>query len=71
MAQALPDVPVRDHFGSGAFYVHRIFATVWHDKNCVNLNLNLEQQQRFLLIDGEGFSQIDNAWGRRGWILGH
>jgi len=67
MAAGLPGARMRDHFGSDAFYVHQIFATVWHDLNAVNLNLIPEEQRRFLLVDGEGFSQIPNAWGRRGW----
>jgi hypothetical protein len=71
LAAALPGSHMRDHFGSDAFYVRQIFATVWHDQNAVNLNLNLAEQQRFLMIDGEGFVQIDNAWGRKGWTRVH
>ena len=67
LVRGLPNVQVKDHFGSDAYYVHRIFATYWHDTNSVNLRLNPEEQQRFLPIDGEGFTQIDNAWGRMGW----
>lgn len=67
MARAFDGVTEKDHFGSDAFCANgRIFATVWHDKNEVNLMLNIEQQQNFLAIDGEGFNQIDNAWGRNG-----
>lgn len=67
MARSLEGVTEKDHFGSDAFCANgRIFATVWHDKNECNLMLNLEQQRNFLAIDGEGFSQIDNAWGRKG-----
>ena len=55
-------------FGSDAFYANkRIFATVWHDKNEVNLRLSPEEQRHFLVQDGEGFVEIDNAWGRQGW----
>ncbi|MEQ1876899.1 MAG: hypothetical protein ABL958_09655, partial [Bdellovibrionia bacterium] len=59
-------VTVKNHFGSDAFCANgRIFATVWHDKNRVNLMLNQEQQKSLLLKDGsEGFIQIDGAWGR-------
>jgi hypothetical protein len=68
LARELPDVSEYDHFGSDAFRtVGGTFATVWHAKNSVNLNLTVEQQRRFVLIDGESFLEIDNAWGRRGW----
>ena len=67
MARALAGVTEKDHFGSDAFVANnRIFATVWHDRNEVNLMLNLEQQSHYLAIDGEGFAEIDNAWGRAG-----
>lgn len=67
MARALEGVSEKDHFGSDAFVANkRMFATVWHDKGTVNLMLSREQQQRFLEIDGEGFVEIDNAWGRAG-----
>ena len=68
MAGALPGVTVRDHFGSDAYRTDGgIFATVWHASNTVNLNLTVDQQRRFVEMDGEGFVQIANAWGRRGW----
>jgi hypothetical protein len=67
MARALDDVTEKDHFGSDAFYTNgRIFATVWHDKGTVNLMLTPEEQRRFLLLDGEGFVPVPNAWGRKG-----
>jgi hypothetical protein len=63
-----PDLIEKVHFGSDAFSANgRIFATVWHDKGEVNLRLSPEQQEHFLLLDGEGFVEIDNAWGRQGW----
>ena len=62
----------KDHFGSDAFIAHkRTFMTVWHEENTANLRLSLEQQRHFLSIDGEGFSEIDNAWGRQGWTKVH
>jgi len=68
LARALPEVSEYDHFGGDAFRtVGGTFATVWHSKGSANLNLTVEQQRRFVLIDGEGFVEIDNAWGRRGW----
>ncbi len=68
LARVLPDVSVQDHFGSDAFRTPGgIFATVWHEKRTVNLRLTVEQQRRFVEIDGEGFVEIDNAWGRQGW----
>jgi hypothetical protein len=67
MAQSLDGVTEKDHHGSDAFVANgRIFATVWHDRNEVNLMLNRDQQRKFLEIDGEGFVEIDNAWGRAG-----
>jgi hypothetical protein len=68
LAGALPDVTMQDHVGSDAFRTPGgIFATVWHDKNIVNLALTPEQQQRFVVLDAEAFVPIDNAWGRQGW----
>ena len=68
LASALGDVTVKDHFGSDAFRTPGgIFATVWHATRTVNLRLTPEQQRRFVEIDGEGFREIDNAWGRQGW----
>jgi len=68
LARALAGVSEYEHFGSDAFRTQGgTFATVWHAKNSVNLNLTVEQQRRFVLIDGEGFVEIDNVWGRQGW----
>jgi hypothetical protein len=68
LAAALPDVTKKDHFGSDAFRTPGgIFATVWHATRTVNLNLTPGQQRRFVELDGEGFTEIDNAWGRQGW----
>jgi hypothetical protein len=68
LARALPDVTVKDHFGSDAFRTPGgIFATVWHATRTVNLRFTPEQQRSFVEIDGEGFREIDNAWGRQGW----
>jgi hypothetical protein len=67
LARELPDVTAQDHFGSDAFRTPGgIFATVWHDKQTVNLMLTPEQQRRFVALDGNGFVAIDNAWGRKG-----
>ncbi len=64
----LSDITEKDPFGSDAFYANkRIFATVWHNENKVNVRLTLELQRKFLETDGEAFSEIDNAWGRQGW----
>jgi len=64
MARGFKGVTEKGHFGSDAFVANgRIFATVWHDKSEVNLMLNCEQQNQFLEIDGEGFNQLENAWG--------
>jgi hypothetical protein len=64
MSRAFEGVTEQDHFGSDAFRANgRIFATVWHAKNEVNLMLNRQQQKEFLEIDGEGFNTLDNAWG--------
>jgi hypothetical protein len=68
LAKALPGVSQYEHFGSDAFRTKGgTFATIWHAKNSVNLKLTVQQQRRFVLIDGEGFVEIDNAWGRQGW----
>src|SRR5262245_10001173 len=65
LAEKFEGVTVKDHFGSDAYCANgRIFATVWHDKNRVNLMLNEEQQRSFLVRDGgEAFIPIENSWG--------
>jgi hypothetical protein len=68
LVRELPDVTEYDHFGSNAFKAKGgTFATVWTEKNTVNLRLTPEEQRRFVALDGEGFIEIDNAWGRQGW----
>ncbi|MGE0634566.1 MAG: MmcQ/YjbR family DNA-binding protein [Pseudobdellovibrionaceae bacterium] len=66
MARVFEGVTEKDHFGSDAFVANgRIFATVWHDKNEVNLMLNEKQQKAFLVRDdSEGFNVIENSWGK-------
>lgn len=67
LASALPNVTIKDHFGSDAFSTKRMFLTLWSDSNKASIRLSPEKQQEFLSIDGEGFTAIDNAWGRMGW----
>ena len=68
LAQVLPEVSIKDHFGSDGFSANkRMFLTVWNDQKKANLRLSPEEQKRFLSMDGEAFAQIDNAWGRQGW----
>lgn len=68
IARRLPSVSEKDHFGSDAFYANkRIFATVWHSKNQVNVRLSPDQQRSFLEMDGEALVEIPNAWGGQGW----
>ncbi len=68
MVRKFADDDPKFHFGSDAFSANkRIFATVWYDKNTVNLRLSPDEQKRLLLLDGEGFVEIDNAWGKQGW----
>ena len=67
IARAIEGVTKKDHFGGDAFVANgKIFATVWSKTDTVNLMLNIEQQKRFLSIDGEGFVALNNAWGRKG-----
>ena len=68
LVRALPEVTEKDHFGTDAFIANkRHFMTVSHAQNSANLRLNLEKQHELLATDGEGFVEIDNAWGRQGW----
>jgi len=72
LARALAGVSEQDHFGGDAFRTpHGIFATVWHDKGNVNLRLTPDQQRDLVLRDGEGFREIDNAWGKQGWTTAY
>lgn len=68
MALSYDGVTEKDHFGGDAFSANkRMFATVWHENKTVNLRLSPEIQNYFLSKDGEGFLQIENAWGKKGW----
>jgi YjbR len=68
LVRELPDLTEYDHFGSNAFKGKgSTFVTVWETKNTANLRLSPEEQRRFVMLDGEGFVEIDNAWGRQGW----
>ena len=72
LLRALPDVTVKDHFGSDAFRANgRIFATVWHDKNEVNLMVTPAQQEALLGRDGDGYSKVPNKWGDGGATTAH
>lgn len=72
LMRALPDVTIKDHFGSDAFRANgRIFATVWHAKNEVNLMLTPAQQETLLERDGDGFSKVPNKWGDGGATTAH
>ncbi|MGZ3652565.1 MAG: MmcQ/YjbR family DNA-binding protein, partial [Bdellovibrionota bacterium] len=65
MARALEGVTEKDHFGSDAFIANgRIFATVWHNKNEVNMMIDRDQQKDFLARDGgDAFRPLENSWG--------
>lgn len=68
LAKSLPEVSIKDHFGSDGFSAHkRMFLTLWLDTNRANLRLSPAEQKHFLSLDGEGFVALDNAWGRQGW----
>ncbi len=72
LATQLPDVSIKDHFGSDGFSANkRMFLTIWHDKNKANIRLSPENQREFLISDEESFAEIDNAWGRQGWTSVH
>ena len=66
LAKAFEGVTKKDHFGSDAFIANgRIFATIWHDKNEVNLMLDQERQKSILVRDDSfGFHLILNGWGK-------
>jgi hypothetical protein len=68
IAQELPGVSEKDHFGGNGFYVNkRIFATLWPDKNEVNARLNPDQQKAFVAKKPKAFAAVPNAFGQQGW----
>lgn len=72
IARSFEGVTEKDHFGSDAFSAGgRMFATVWHGKNEVNLMFTPALQRQFLEIDGEGFSAVPNKWGEKGATTAH
>lgn len=71
-ALALPGVTTKDHFGSIAFVAHgRTLATAWRSTNTVNLMFDPPLQEKYVGLDGDGFSIIDNGWGRQGATTCH
>jgi hypothetical protein len=72
IAKKLPDIAIKDHFGSDGFSANkRMFLTIWYDKDQANIRLSPSQQKDFLVMDGDAFSEIENAWGRQGWTIIH
>jgi hypothetical protein len=72
LAKKLPGITLKEHFGSDGFSANkRLFLTIWNDKNQANIRLSLEHQAEFLSMDGDAFTEIDNAWGRQGWTTIH
>lgn len=72
LASQLDGVKIKDHFGSDSFSSSvRMFLTIWHDKNQANIRFDLDDQKRFLSLDGEAFSEIENSWGKQGWTTLH
>ena len=68
MARKLADVTEKDHFGGDGFYANKkIFATVWHEKQQVNLKLSPALQALFSGRAPDAMVPVDNAWGRQGW----
>jgi hypothetical protein len=68
----LEGVTVKDHFGGDAFSANkRQFLTLWHEKNQGVLKFSQEQQLKFLQVDGDAFSEINDGWGRQGWTRVH
>lgn len=68
LIESLPGVTVKDHHGGDGYCANtHMFITVWHDRNEANVRLSPTDQKRYLSIDGEGFEEIPNAWGKQGW----
>lgn len=71
-ALRLDGVTVKDHFGSDGFSANkRMFLTILHKENLANIRLSPEAQRRFLSLDGEGFSEVNDRWGHQGWTRVH
>lgn len=72
LIEKLPEVSVKNHFGSDGFSANkRMFITVWHETQEANIRLPSSLQKEFLQIDGDAFSEINNAWGKQGWTKVH
>ena len=72
VVEKMPGVTMKDHFGGDAYSANgRIFATFWHEENYINLRLSLEEQARFVSLDGEGFVEVEGGWGPMGFTRVH
>lgn len=67
IALALPGASEHPHFDRRAFKARVTFATLAPDERSANLKLTADEQALKCAVAPDGFSALDNAWGRQGW----
>ena len=70
IALALPGVAEYPHFDRRAFKAQVTFATLAADELSANFKFTLDEQALKCAVAPDGFTALDNAWGRQGWTRG-
>ena len=55
------------HFDRRAFKARVTFATLAPDERSANIKFSPEEQALKCAVAPDGFTPLDNAWGRQGW----
>ena len=70
IALALAGVAEYPHFDRRAFKARVTFATLAADELTANFKFAPDEQALKCAVAPDGFTALDNAWGRQGWTRG-
>jgi hypothetical protein len=71
LALALDGTSEAPHFDRTAFKAARIYVTLAADGLSANFKFTPEEQEFKCMLAPEAFAPLPNAWGKRGWTVGH